>query len=110
MFQKKDYIYSENLGVCRVDEITKLSTKKEEQILYYGLRKEFDKTKTSYVPVEGHKVVLRELISKEEAMNKLENSGNDNINELELEEIAFVLEKDLEEIRKDVKQSGAEDK
>ena len=72
MFQKKEYIFSESLGVCRVDDIAKLSSKSEEQRLYYVLKPEFDRSKTSYIPVEGHKVLLRELISKERAAELFE--------------------------------------
>ncbi len=99
MFQKKEYIYSESLGVCRVEDITRLSSKSEEQLLYYVLRAEFDKSKTSYIPVEGHKVVLRALISKEQAMDRFEHELQDIDHEPELEEIAYVLGKSLEEVK-----------
>lgn len=66
-FQKKDILFSEVLGVCRVDELTRLSTQKGDMILYYGLRSIADQTKVSYVPVENHSVLLRELISVEQA-------------------------------------------
>jgi hypothetical protein len=68
IFQKKQIIYSDNLGVCRVEEVTKLSAKKGDPILYYGLRSLYNKEKTAYVPVHGHEVLLRELISLEEAL------------------------------------------
>lgn len=66
-FQKKDILFSEVLGVCRVDELTRLSTQKGDMILYYGLRSIADQTKVSYVPVENHSVLLRELVSVEHA-------------------------------------------
>ena len=66
-FQKKDILFSEVLGVCRVDELTRLSTQKGDLILYYGLRSIADQTKVSYVPVENHSVLLRELVSVEQA-------------------------------------------
>ncbi len=66
-FQKKDILFSEVLGVCRVDELTRLSTQAGEMILYYGLRSIADQTKVSYVPVENHSVLLRELITVEQA-------------------------------------------
>lgn len=34
---------------------------------YYLLSSVFDKSKTSYIPVNGHQVVLRELILAKEA-------------------------------------------
>ncbi len=67
MFQKKQYIYSETLGVCKVENIVQLSTGRTEGVPYYVLRPEFEKEKVSYIPVEGHQVVLRELFSEEEA-------------------------------------------
>ena len=75
VFEKKQIIYNDNLGVCRVDEITKLSAGKTEPVLYYGVRSMFNKEKTAYIPVHGHNVVLRKLISKEEAesLSKDEN-------------------------------------
>ena len=48
-----------------------------------------DNSKVSYIPVENHSVVLRELISKEEARKKSE-SGIE-LKPLEKEEIEFVL-------------------
>ena len=99
MFQKKEYIFSESLGVCRVDDIAKLSSKSEEQRLYYVLKPEIDRTKTSYIPVEGHKVLLRELISKERAAELFEQGLPDIEQEGELGEIAYVLGKSMEEVK-----------
>ena len=67
MFEKKDIIYSETLGVCRVDDITKLAQKKGEPIAYYVLRSGENTDKVAYIPVEKHIVNLRELIGYEEA-------------------------------------------
>ncbi|MDD3219659.1 MAG: CarD family transcriptional regulator [Lachnospiraceae bacterium] len=75
MFQKKNIIYSESIGVCRVDDIVKLSVQKEEPILYYLLRSVFDKKKVSYIPVENHQFLLRDLISRKEAENLLQQAG-----------------------------------
>lgn len=99
MFQKKEYIFSESLGVCRVDDIAKLSSKNEEQRLYYVLKPEFDRTKTSYIPVEGHKVLLRELISKEQAEELLKQGLPDIEQDAGLGEIAYVLGKSMEEVK-----------
>lgn len=99
MFQKKEYIYSESLGVCRVNDIAKLSAKSEEQLLYYVLRPELNQSKISYIPVEGHKVQLRPLISAEQAEEIFEHGLKDMKNELELSEIAYVLGKSIEEIK-----------
>ena len=39
MFQKKDIIYNETIGVCQVTEVTKLVDKRGQPIMYYGDRK-----------------------------------------------------------------------
>lgn len=89
MYQKKEYIFSETFGVCRIEDVTKLNRKNEEQRLYYVL-KAVDTGKSSYIPVEGHKVLLRPLITKEEAEKKKETVNQEN-QPLEWQEIEFVL-------------------
>lgn len=73
MFEKKDVIFSESLGVCQVHEIAKLSAKNGEQVLYYGLRSVADKKKVAYIPVEHHSVLLRPLVSYEEALKVMDD-------------------------------------
>ena len=73
MFEKKEIIFSEAMGVCQVAELTKLSAKSGEQVLYYGLRSISDKKKVSYIPVNNHQVNLRELFTEEEARELLQN-------------------------------------
>lgn len=90
MFEKKEIIFSENIGVCQVTEITKLAAKNGEQVMYYGLRSVFDHKKVSYIPVEHHQVQLRPLISYEEAQ-KLEEDTSDGIGELQRREAEYVL-------------------
>lgn len=90
MFEKKEIIYSETLGVCRVAEITKLAAKNGDQILYYGLRSVFDDKKVSYIPVEHHQVQLRPLISYEEAKGVSEDSLKD-MSGIQRSEIEYVL-------------------
>lgn len=90
MFEKKEIIFSETLGVCQVAELTKLSAKNGEQVLYYGLRSVFDKSKVSYIPVDHHKVQLRNLISYEEA-EKLSANPPENRTEHEKRETEYVL-------------------
>lgn len=90
MFEKKDIIFSETLGVCQVAELPKLSAKNGDQIPYYGLKSIYDKSKVSYIPVEHHQVQLRELISYEEAKKLLDNPP-ENLNELLRQEAEYVL-------------------
>lgn len=90
MFEKKEIIYSETLGVCRVAEITKLAAKNGDQILYYGLRSVFDDKKVSYIPVEHHQVQLRPLISYEEA-KRVSEASLKGLSVLQKNEIEYVL-------------------
>lgn len=90
MFEKKDVIFSETLGVCRVAEIVKLPAKNGESVLYYGLRSVYDNKKVSYIPVEHHQVVLRNLISYDEAKQLEEKM--DTLKELQKREVSYVIE------------------
>ena len=91
MFEKKSIIYSEAIGVCVVEDITKLSANKNSlPIAYYVLRSIQNKDRVSYIPVQNHSVHLRELISPNEAQIKLDTKTK--LNELERNEIKYVLE------------------
>lgn len=72
MFQKKQKIYSETQGVCIVENIVQLPIKKGETLPYYVLKSLVDE-KVSYIPVNNHQVLLRELFTKEEARELLKN-------------------------------------
>lgn len=104
MFEKKEIIFSDVLGVCQVAELSRLPAKNGEQMLYYGLRSVYDKHKVSYIPVEHHQVLLRPLISYEEAMKRSEQAGKtqtdtegmsgqmeEKFSETEKQEIQYVL-------------------
>ena len=91
VFEKKQIIYNDNLGVCRVDEVTKLSAGKSEPILYYGLRSIFNKEKTAYVPVYGHNVVLCHLISFEDAEKLSRDDNFKKMSECVQNEVKYVL-------------------
>lgn len=111
MFEKKQYIYSETLGVCRVEDIVKLNAKKDgsEGLMYYVLRSKAQPDKNCYIPVEGHKVLLRELISKEDAASKLNEKFAGRRDELEIGEVAYVLGRTLEEIKEEIKEDVKEE-
>ena len=72
-FQKKQIIYSETQGVCIVDYIVQLPATKGETLPYYVLKSVFDTSKVSYIPVQNHQVVLRELFTEEEAQEIMKN-------------------------------------
>ena len=90
VFEKKEIIFSEVLGVCQVAEITKLSAKNGEQVLYYGLKSVENKKKVSYIPVENHQVQLRPLISVEEA-EELSRGDQSQLTDTQKSEIQYVL-------------------
>jgi len=90
VFEKKDIIFSETLGVCQVEELTKLSARNGEQVLYYGLRSIANQKKVSYIPVEHHQVQLRPLISYDEAKT-LEENPPEHLTEEQRGEIDYVL-------------------
>ena len=72
-FQKKQIIYSETQGVRIVDNIVQLPATKGETLPYYVLKSVFDTSKVSYIPVQNHQVVLRELFTEEEAQEIMKN-------------------------------------
>lgn len=95
MFEKKEYIYSETMGVCKVADIVKLSpnNRLSEPVWYYQLKAAFDQGKVAYIPVENHQVTLRPLITKEEAEEILPEEL-EKLDEMRKGEIRFVLEQD----------------
>ena len=91
MFEKKQIIYSETQGVCRVDNIVSLSANRGEQgVPYYVLRSLFDESSVSYIPVQEHQVRLREMFTEEEA-RKLLGTEELSRNEKLKEAVASVL-------------------
>ena len=68
MFQKKQIIYSEELGVCKVENIVSLAASKTDKpVEYYALKPLLSQASAAYLPVANHKQVLRELFTPEEA-------------------------------------------
>ncbi len=92
MFNKKEIIFSEKIGVCVVADITKLTAGKGVTYEYYVLKSVFDKEKTAYIPVENHQVQLRKLITPEEA-GAIKKSSYENEQELIKQEVDYVLNK-----------------
>lgn len=93
MFEKKEYIYSETMGVCKVADIVKLSPNNRlgEPVTYYQLKSAFDKSKVAYIPVENHQVNLRPLITREEAEG-VSSEELEKLEEKRAKEVRFVLE------------------
>uniref|UniRef100_UPI004056D5DE CarD-like/TRCF domain protein n=1 Tax=Agathobacter sp. TaxID=2021311 RepID=UPI004056D5DE len=95
MFQKKQKIYSETLGVCIVDNIVQLPAGKGEKVSYYVLKSLFEPSKVAYIPVENHQVVLRELFLAEEA-KELQKDPKLKENEKLLAAVNYVLQGEKE--------------
>ena len=95
MFQKKQYIYSETQGACIVDNIVQLPAGKGETVPYYVLKSVFDATKVSYIPVRDHQVVLRELFTREEALEMKKDPKLEKDEKLKAA-VEFVLQKESE--------------
>ncbi|MDE7206208.1 MAG: CarD-like/TRCF domain protein [Lachnospiraceae bacterium] len=93
MFQKKDIIYSETIGVCIVDDIVKLADNQKDTYNYYLLRSVFDKSKKAYIPVENHSVRLRELITQEEAQVLKDSDNFAQLSQPQKNEVSYVLVK-----------------
>ena len=91
MFQKKQKIYSETQGVCIVDNIVQLPAGKNKAVPYYVLKSVFDSSKVSYIPVQNHQVILRELFTKEEAEELAKQPELEN-NPLLKKAVAYVLQ------------------
>lgn len=100
MFQKKETIYSETIGVCIVDDIVKLADNRKDTYNYYLLRSVYDKAKKAYIPVENHTVQLRNLITLEAA---LELQRDDSFNEQSEQvkgEVRYVIEKNSSDTKR----------
>ncbi len=71
MFEKKTYLFNDHMGVCFVEDVTKLVTAQKKEVLYYVLRPVYSKEKLAYIPVENHSANLRELMTVEQAEKAL---------------------------------------
>jgi hypothetical protein len=91
MFQKKEIIFSETLGVCSVDDIVKLSDNRKETYNYYLLKSVFDKSKKAYIPVENHTVQLRNLITYDEAKALFDDKDFKEQKDIIKGEVKYVL-------------------
>ena len=90
-FTKHQIIFCETFGVCEVAEITNLAPKKGEPILYYQLQSVFHAEKSAYIPVFGHKTVLREILTAKEAKMLKESGRFATCSEAEQQEIEYIL-------------------
>lgn len=75
MFDVGEYIIYGTNGVCQVSSVGKLAISDDDK-LYYTLVPVYSKSSTVYTPVDNEKVVMRRLISKEEARELVENMNS----------------------------------
>lgn len=95
MFEIGDYIIYGNQGVCKVEDIGPMNMGgiKTER-LYYTLLPIYISGSKVYTPTDNEKVILRAVISKDEAKQLLEEIP-------ELEQIDVLDEKSREQLYKD---------
>ncbi len=74
MFEVGNYVVYGSVGVCRVDKIgplLKMHFPKEK--IFYTLLPVYSKGSKVFTPVDSEKVILRPVLSKEEACELIEN-------------------------------------
>ena len=77
MFEIGDYIIYGNHGVCRVEDIGGLDMSGvDESMECYTLQPVFSKSSTLYTPVDNDKVLMRSVISYEEARELIDEISN----------------------------------
>lgn len=66
MFEKGNFILYGTVGVCLVSEISKTDFSDSNR-LYYNLVPKFEKKTTIYIPVDSDKVMMRKIMTRQEA-------------------------------------------
>lgn len=95
MFEKGDYIVYGCNGVCRVDGVTKLNLPGvDKDRLYYVLIPVKSQNSRMYSPTDNSKVVLRKVISKDEAIKLIDDIPNIECITIEDEKQKEVLYRD----------------
>lgn len=77
MFQVGEFIIYENRGICKVEGIAELSLPgavKGQQ--YYELKPVFEEAGKIYSAVDSNKVMMRQVLTKEEANELIEDIPN----------------------------------
>ena len=70
MFKIGDYVVYGNTGICRVEDITSLNMNGSEKEYYVLVPAEGNNSR-SFLPVDNTKVVIRPVLTKEQAMKAL---------------------------------------
>lgn len=77
MFEVKDYIIYGSHGVCKVKAVGKLDTAgMGKDRLYYTLEPVYENGSKIFTPVDNEKVMIRAVISKEEAIELIDDIKN----------------------------------
>ena len=101
MFQRGDYIIYGTSGVCIVDEIGTMDMSgTKEGKLYYTLSPVYSNGSKIYTPVDNKKVVMRLVLSREEAMERIHQIP-------QIEPLWVEDEKKREECYKEALKSGS---
>lgn len=91
ILKKNEIVFSDSLGVCQVTEVSNLTTKKGDSLLYYRLQSVFNKDKFSYIPAHGHQMKLRDIISVDDAERMKSGEDFSKLSAIEQQEIEYVL-------------------
>lgn len=91
ILKKNEIVFSDTLGVCQVTEVSNLTTKKGDSLLYYRLQSIFNKDKFSYIPAHGHQMKLRDIISVDYAEKTKSSENLLKLSVIEQQEIEYVL-------------------
>lgn len=95
MFKVGDYMIYGSVGVCQVDAIGPLSIEKSDsKRLYYTLTPVYETGSKVFTPVDNDKVIMRPILSKEEAEKLIEGIT-------QVETLWVPFEKGREEIYKE---------
>lgn len=74
MFQKGDYIVYGSSGVCEVEEIGPMNMSGiAKEKLYYTLSPVYSSGSRIYTPIDNDKIAMRNILSREEALELIDN-------------------------------------
>ena len=77
MFQAGDVIVCGTHGVCRVEKVGPLSSAvADRDRLYYTLKPLYERGSVVFTPVDNEKMVIRPVISREEALRLIDGIRN----------------------------------
>ena len=93
ILKKNEIVFSDSLGVCQVTEISTLTTKKGDSLLYYRLQSLINKDKFSYIQAHNHQMKIRDTISIEYAEKMKSEEDFAKLPLSEQQEIEYVLSK-----------------